>query len=117
MFSYIDNNPESVRTGKTVQTDNSDDPVLCRILAEARKEDDDLGEILVLMGWSALPRELVVEIKDDLLAFKRELDGAYSSCDPYVADRRKRVAYWAAMVLNGQCSKETAIRAVKVNRL
>lgn len=96
---------------------HSAEPLLKRLLDEAKKEEKDVREVLALMGWGALPEELAIEIKEDIRAFRQELEGVYSSCDPFVQKRRQRVDYWVRLYLAGDCSLETAVSALRVKSL
>lgn len=93
------------------------EPVLRKVLIEAEKEHRDLQEVFGLMGWGELPDALKIEIKDDVSAMVDELQGQYSSCDPFVERRRKSVTYWVNCFMDGICSLETAIKALKVKKL
>jgi len=93
------------------------EPVLRKVLKEAEREHRQLQEMFELMGWGALPDALKIEIKDDVSAMVNELEGQYSSCDPHVARRRKRVVYWVNSFLDGICSLQTAVEALRVKPL
>jgi hypothetical protein len=93
------------------------EPVLRKAFLEARKEHQKLQEMFELMGWGDLPDALKIEIKDDVAALVGELQGQYSSCDPYVARRRNSVTYWVNCFRDGICSLDTAVRALKVKKL
>lgn len=93
------------------------EPVLQKVLIEAEKEHRDLQEVFELMGWGDLPEELKIEIKDDIKAFRHELEGQYSSCDPYVSRRRKSICYWVNSFREGLCSLKTAVEALRVRSL
>lgn len=93
------------------------EPVLRKVLREASKEHKNLTEAFELLGWSHLPNELKMAIKDDILAYVNELQGNYSTCDPFVVKRRKSVFYWAQSYINGICSLDTAIKTLKINPL
>jgi len=92
-------------------------PVLRKVLKEAEHEHRQLQKMFELMGWGELPDALKMEIKDDVSAMVDELNGQYSSCDPYVARRRKRVVHWVNSFLDGICSLQTAIDALRVKPL
>lgn len=98
------------------QTKNLE-PVLRKVLKEAKQEHQELQEMFELMGWDELPDALKMEIKDDVSAMADELKGQYSSCDPHIARRRKRVVHWVNSYLDGICSLETAIDVLRVNKL
>jgi hypothetical protein len=93
------------------------EPVLRKVLIEAETEHRELQEVFGLMGWGDLPEELKIEIRDDIKAFKDELNGDYSTCDPYVLQRRKSVCYWVNMFRSGVCSLKTAVDSLKVRPL
>jgi len=93
------------------------EPVLRRVLQEARKEHQQMNEMFALMGWEGLPDALKIEIKDDISAMVKELKGQYSTRDPHVERRRRRVVYWVDMFKDGACSKQTAIDALRVRSL
>ena len=69
------------------------------------------------MGWGNLPDSLKIEIYDDVKAIVDELQGSYSSCDPFVKNRRNRIYYWIQSFLDGVSSLETTIEVLKVSRL
>lgn len=96
---------------------HSTEPLLKRLLHEARQEEKDVREVLDLMGWGTLPEEIIIEIKEDIRAFRQELEGVYSSCDPFVQKRRQRVDYWVRLYLAGDCSLETAVSVLRVRSL
>ncbi|MGF1670354.1 MAG: hypothetical protein ACFCU6_07900 [Balneolaceae bacterium] len=93
------------------------EPVLRKALAEAESEHRKLQEAFDLLGWGNVPDELKIEIKDDIQAYKDELEGKYSTCDPYVLQRRKSVKFWVDCYLDGICSLNTAIKSLKVKSL
>ena len=102
------------------QSDNDTfqvEPVLRKALSDAEQEHHQLQEMFRLMGWEELPDALKIEIRDDVAALVDELNGQYSSCDPYVRKRRQSVTYWVDCYLNGICSLETAVDALKVRKL
>jgi vacuolar-type H+-ATPase catalytic subunit A/Vma1 len=109
-----------MNTAKTITQKYSTanmEPVLRKVLKEAEQEHEELQEMFRLMGWEALPDALKIEIKDDVSAMVDELQGNYSSCDPHVARRRRRVIHWVNSFLDDICSLETAIEALRVRRL
>ncbi len=97
--------------------DTNLEPVLRKVLKEAEKEHRELQQMFELMGWGDIPDALKLEIKDDVSALVNELNGQYSSCDPHVARRRKRVFYWVECYRDGICSLETAIDALHIKSL
>lgn len=106
-------------TNAVIKTRNRSfaEPVLRKVLREASKEHRNLTEAFKLLGWSQLPDELKMAIKDDILAYMNELEGNYSTCDPFVVKRRKSVFFWVQSYLNGICSLETAIKTLKITPL
>lgn len=93
------------------------EPLLRKAFLEAEQEHRELQEIFALMGWENLPDALKVEIKDDVASMVDELQGQYSSCDPYVKKRRQSVTYWVNCYKDGICSLHTAIESLKVRKL
>lgn len=93
------------------------EPVLRKVLKEAKREHKQLQQTFQLMGWGDLPDALKMEIKDDVSAMVKELEGQYSSCDPHVSRRRQRVVHWVNSFRDGICSIDTAIEALRVRSL
>lgn len=93
------------------------EPVLRKVLIEAEREHRQIQEMFELMGWGDLPDELKIEIKDDVSAMANELQGQYSSCDPFTARRRQSVIHWVNSYEDDICSLQTAIEVLRVNRL
>jgi len=93
------------------------EPILRKVLAEAESEHRELEEVYELMGWTAIPQELKMEIKEDIKAFREELLGNYSTCDPHVYRRRQRIDYWVRAYCEGLCSIKTAVNALRVKPL
>ena len=92
-------------------------PLLARIKHESEREYKELQQVFQLLGWQQVPDLLKVEIYDDVRAMVEELQGSYSSCDPYVQNRRNRVHYWVQSYLDGTTSLNTAIEALKIQPL
>lgn len=92
-------------------------PLLARISSESEREYQELQQVFSLLGWHEVPDVLKVEIYDDVRAMVEELQGSYSSCDPYVRNRRNRVHYWVQSFLDGNASLNTAIEALKIHPL
>jgi hypothetical protein len=92
-------------------------PLLSRVLKEAEQEHQKLQDVFAVMGWGKLPDALKIEIEDDVNAMVQELEGQYSSCDPYVQKRRERVTYWVSCFQDGICSLDTAVHALKIRSL
>ncbi len=93
------------------------EPILGKVLKEAKKEDQKLQEVFALMGWGSLPDRLKVEIKDDVSSMVDELKGRYSTCDPFVLKRRKRIHYWVENYRENMCSLKTAVEALRIKKL
>ena len=72
-------------------------------------------DVFDLMGWSDLPDSLKNVIRSDMEAYRDELLGLYSSCDPGVKSRRKSVSYWIRAYRDGICSEQTAENALMVS--
>ena len=92
-------------------------PLLTRISNESEWEYQELQQVFKLLGWHKVPDILKVEIYDDVRVMLEELRGNYSSCDPYVHNRRNRVHYWVQSFLDGTSSLKTAIEALKIQSL
>ncbi len=99
------------------QTKVNLEPVLQKVIRQAKKEHKELQEMFGLMGWGDLPDALKMEIKDDVAAMVDELRGQYSSCDPHVERRRQRVVYWVNNFKDDICSLKTAVDALRVRSL
>lgn len=82
----------------------------CRFEEKKKWLEEDLFE---LFGWSDLPFDLKNAIIVDLAGHREELLGLYSTTDPQVYERRKRVAYWVNCYREGICSLETALQALR----
>jgi len=71
-------------------------------------------EIFEMMGWGDLSEKVKLAIAIDLIGFRDELAGLYSTNDPRVLARRKSIYYWINMLLDGTCTEETALDILKV---
>lgn len=92
-------------------------PLLKRITKESADEFKEMQEAFELLGWRRLPDELKIEIYNDVRFLVQELKGQFSSCDPYVHQRRNTVHFWVSSYQDGICTLEAAIKAVKVKSL
>ena len=92
-------------------------PVLKRIQQESIEEYNEMQQAFNLMGWGDLPDALKIEIHEDIKFMVEELQGRYSSCDPFVKKRRESIHYWVSCFQDGICSLDTAINALKVKAL
>ncbi|MEX0681345.1 MAG: hypothetical protein WD097_08190 [Balneolales bacterium] len=71
-------------------------------------------ELFALMGWDNLPQEIRLSIAVDVIGYRDELSGLYSTCDPMVRNRRKSISFWVNNYLNGYCNADTAAKALRV---
>ena len=92
-------------------------PLLTRKSDESESDYQELQQVFQLLGWHKVPDVLKVEIYDDLRVMVEELRGNYSSCDPYVHNRRNRIHYWVQSFLDGTSSLKTTIEALKIQSL
>lgn len=97
--------------------------VLTPVLLEQNKQTSRINpiireskEIFDLMGWGGLSDEVKLVIAIDLIGFRDELKGMYSTNSPYVLARRKSIYYWVNMLLNNACSEKTVIEALKIGQ-
>jgi hypothetical protein len=72
-------------------------------------------DVFELFGWSELPDSIKSVIRTDLEAYRDELLGLYSTCDPGVRDRRKSISYWVKAWKYGLCSEQTAASSLSVS--
>jgi len=93
------------------------DPLLRKVFVEAEHDHRVSEQGFDAMGWGDLPEELKIEIKDDIKSFMEELNGSFSSCDPWVQKRRKSVYYWVNMYREGNVTLGTAINALRIRSL
>ena len=92
-------------------------PLLNRIKTESARQFNEMQQAFDLLGWELLPDELKIEIYDDVHFMVLELKGLYSSCDPHVQRRRESVHFWVQSYLDGICSKNAAMKALKIKQL
>lgn len=92
-------------------------PLLNRIKKESAQEYREMQQAFELLGWSKLPDEIKIEIHDDVHFMVQELKGLFSTCDPYVQRRRETVHFWVQSFLDKICSKDAAIKALKIKML
>lgn len=79
-----------------------------------QNEDERLNQIYDALGWGDLPYRLKFQIAPDVVGYYDELIGMYSTCDPFVLARRKRVLYWINNYREGNCTLNTAVQALKI---
>ena len=87
-------------------------PILEKAYRDAEQENHKLHQMFELLGWGMLPLELKYAIREDVKGVVDELKGKYSTCDPFVQQRRKRVIYWVESYMSGICSAHTAVEAL-----
>lgn len=92
-------------------------PVLRSIFTDAAIEHHQTEQLFKLLGWGDLPLDLKLTIKEDVKGYVDELNGQYSSCCTLIQRRRESVDFWVNSYKDGICSLETALDALKVNRL
>ncbi len=93
------------------------EPILDKVYLKAKADHRRLTEMYDLLGWSDLPEEIKIEINEDVKAFKDELEGFYSSCDPHVKRRRRSIRYWIQSFRDGSCTARTAAQSLRVRSL
>ncbi|MEX0649237.1 MAG: hypothetical protein WEA56_01925 [Balneolaceae bacterium] len=93
------------------------EPVLRSIFLKAEAEYLQIEHMFNLLGWGDLPGELKFEIEEDVKGYVDELNGNYSTFCPFVQKRRERVDFWVNSLLDGLCTTETAVEALKVKSL
>jgi len=93
------------------------EPILISIFQKAEKEYKELDEMFQLIGWGDLPDELKFAIESDVRGFIDELNGRYSTTCAGVQRRRESVDFWVNSYLDGICSLDTAVDALKMTKL
>lgn len=101
--------PQNPVSSTTLHEDN--------LLKHVTQRNQDVDQVLSLLGWGLLPNQVLIEILDDLNGYAEELKGGFSTICPYVQNRRKRVVYWVESLLNGICTSETAAMALHIPSL
>lgn len=77
----------------------------------------ECSSILASMGWSELPEEIQLCIALDLIGFRDEIQGLYSTTNEGVLSRRRSIYYWINQFLSGNCTSQTVTEALKVSYL
>lgn len=95
----------------------SADQVLNLIFHKAEAEYREIEEMLALLGWSDLPKELQMVIEEDVKGYIDELKGQYCTNSEWVQRRRESVDFWVNSYMDGICSLETAVTSLRVNKL
>ncbi|NBC05414.1 MAG: hypothetical protein GVY20_17145 [Bacteroidetes bacterium] len=93
------------------------EPILLSIFQKVEKEYKELEEMFQLIGWGDLPEELKFAIESDVRGYIDELNGRYSTTCAGVQRRRESVDFWVNSYLDGICSLETALDALRVTKL
>lgn len=93
------------------------EPILTSIFKKAEKEYQELEEMFRLIGWQELPDTLKFAIEADVRGYIDELNGRYSTTCAGVQKRRESVDFWVKSYLDGICSLETSLDALKVTKL
>lgn len=101
---------------KTTRSDQTE-PVLRSIFQKAELDFRKVEEMFELLGWAGLPAELKFEIQDDVKGYIDELEGRYSTSCPLVQRRRERVDFWINSLMDGICTSDTAIEALRIKKL
>lgn len=102
---------------KKLHLAQKNEPVLVSIFKKAEKEYKELEEMFSLIGWEEVPEELKFAIEDDVRGYIDELNGRYSTTCTGVQRRRESVDFWVNSYLDGICSLETTLDALKVTKL
>ena len=102
---------------KKIKLAKKNEPILLSIFKRAEKEYKELEEMFRLIGWNDLPDELKFAIEPDVKGYVDELNGRYSTTCAGVQRRRESVDFWVNSYLDGICSLETALDALKVIKL
>lgn len=92
-------------------------PLLLNIFKKAEDEFKKTDELFIILGWGGLPGELKYAIEEDVKGYVDELTGNYSTNCPFVQRRRESIDFWINSFMDGICTLDTAIDALRVNRL
>jgi hypothetical protein len=93
------------------------EPALFSIFHKAETEYRQIEQMFLMLGWGRLPAELKLVIEDDVKGYIDELHGSYCTSCPLVQLRRERVDFWVNSYIDGVCTLDTAVDALKVKRL
>lgn len=113
------NKPDITMTNaaKKLNKARQQEPILLSIFQKVEKEYKELEEMFQLIGWGDLPEELKFAIESDVRGYIDELNGRYSTTCAGVQRRRESVDFWVNSYLDGICSLETALDALRVTKL
>ena len=106
-----------MNAARKVKTTPNSEPVLISIFKKAEEEYKKVEQMFSLVGWEGLPDELKVEIEDDVRGYIEELEGRFSTHCPLVQRRRESVDFWVHSYMDGLCTLETAVNALKIKKL
>ncbi|NBB76721.1 MAG: hypothetical protein GVY02_05020 [Bacteroidetes bacterium] len=106
-----------MNAAKKVRRTPKSEPVLLSIFKKAEEEYKKVEQMFSLVGWEGLPDELKVEIEDDVRGYIEELEGRFSTHCPMVQRRRESVDFWVNSYIDGICTLETAVNALKIKKL
>lgn len=99
----------ALKTNQNVQTE----PTLHSIFLKAEIEFQEIEQMFEMLGWGELPAEVKFAVEEDVKGYIDELQGNYSTHCPFVQKRRERVDYWVNSLLDGLCTTETAVGALR----
>lgn len=101
---------------KTLKRANTKSTLLS-IFKKAEKDYHHTQQMFDLLGWGELPAELKFVIEADVKGYVDELEGRYSTSCALVQRRRESVDFWVKSYMDGICSLETAVDALKMTKL
>lgn len=93
------------------------EPILFSIFHKAETEHRQVEQMFLMLGWGHLPGELKLVIEDDVKGYIDELHGSYCTSCPLVQRRRESIDFWINSFLDGVCTLDTAVEALKMKRL
>ncbi len=103
-----------MNTAKKIPRKKVQKPILLSILHQAKREHRKREQMFELIGWENLPEELKMEIEADVKGYIEELHGRYSTNCPFVQRRRESVDFWVKSYMDGICTLQTALDALKL---
>ncbi|MEO1022022.1 MAG: hypothetical protein AAFW89_05710 [Bacteroidota bacterium] len=92
-------------------------PMLDSIKQQAKADFAEMQQAFDLLGWSAIPDRLKIEIYDDVKGMIAELKGRYCTSDEFVQRRRNTVHFWISCYQDGTCNLDAAVDALKIKAL
>lgn len=106
-----------MNAAKKLSQVQKNEPILVSIFQKAEKEYKELEEMFKLIGWEELPDKLKFAIESDVRGYIDELNGRYSTTCAGVQRRRESVDFWVNSYIDGICTLETALDALRVTKL